>query len=100
MLFTAFPHPDDSASPDVLPRSTAPVNEELRVAQQASLAMVAAMRAGASSRVSRFAADRRAPGSWPLPARASELQRALGWQHQEPFARDRLLRRSVQRSAF
>ena len=43
MLFTAFPHPDDSANPDVLPRSTASVNEELRVAQQASLAMVAAI---------------------------------------------------------
>ena len=34
MLFTAFPHPDDSANPAVLSRCTASVNEELRVAQQ------------------------------------------------------------------
>ncbi len=48
MLFTAFPHPDDSANPDVPLRCAASVNEELRVAQQAPSAwlMLIAMRRG------------------------------------------------------
>ena len=56
MLFTAFPHPDDSASPGVLSRCTASVNEELRVARQAPGAwrLLAAGRR-ASSRPSRRA---------------------------------------------